>query len=278
MLETATPDEIHSTAIVDPTADIGANVSVGAYAVIGPNVRIGAGTRIAPHAVLHRDTTIGEDCLIHQAASVGGDPQDLKYAGEKSELHIGARTIIREFCTLNRGTGARGKTMIGSDCLLMAYTHVAHDCVIGNHVVIANAVNMGGHVELGDWVIVGGMTAIHQFARVGPHAFIGGMSAVLKDVPPFVKASDDPLTLFGLNSTGLQRRGFSAEVRRELKRAYRLVFASDLNVAQGMARARSELTIIPEIEQFLSFIEAGGRGTTTQRRRRPVSADSDLES
>jgi UDP-N-acetylglucosamine acyltransferase len=278
MLETATPNDIHSSAVIDPSADIGLNVSIGAYAVIGPNVRIGAGARIGPHAVVHRDTTIGEDCVIHQGASLGNDPQDLKYAGEKSELIVGARTVIREFCTVNRGTSARGRTVVGSDCLLMAYTHVAHDCIIGNHVVIANAVNMGGHVEVGDWVIVGGMTAIHQFVRVGAHAFIGGMSAVLKDVPPFVKASDDPLTLFGLNSTGLQRRGFSPEVRRELKRAYRLVFASDFNVAQGVVRARTELTIVPEVEQFLSFIEAGGRGTTTQRRRRPIGTDSDADS
>ena len=278
MLETATPNDIHSSAVIDPSADIGLNVSIGAYAVIGPNVRIGAGARIGPHAVVHRDTTIGEDCVIHQGASLGNDPQDLKYAGEKSELIIGARTVIREFCTVNRGTSARGRTVVGSDCLLMAYTHVAHDCIIGDHVVIANAVNMGGHVEVGDWVIVGGMTAIHQFVRVGAHAFIGGMSAVLKDVPPFVKASDDPLTLFGLNSTGLQRRGFSPEIRRELKRAYRLVFASDFNVAQGVVRARTELTIVPEVEQFLSFIEAGGRGTTTQRRRRPIGADSDPDS
>ncbi len=277
MLETATPDDIHSSVIVDPSADVGPAVSIGAYSVIGPNVRIGAGARVGPHVVIHRDTTIGEACVIHQGASLGNDPQDLKYAGEKSELLIGARTVIREFCTVNRGTAAGGRTVVGADCLLMAYTHVAHDCVIGNHVVLANAVNMGGHVELGDWVIVGGMTAIHQFVRVGAHAFIGGMSAVLKDVPPFVKASDDPLTLFGLNSTGLQRRGFTVEVRRELKRAYRLVFASDLNVGEGIARARGELNIYPEVEQFLSFIEAGGRGTTTQRRKRPGSADSDPE-
>jgi len=144
----------------------------------------------------------------------------------------------------------------------MAYSHVAHDCVIGDRVVIANAVNMGGHVEIGDWVVIGGMTAIHQFARIGAHAFVGGMSSVRKDVPPFVKASGSPLKLYGLNTVGLQRRGFTEPVRRELKRAYRIMFASDLNVAQALERARSELQQFPEVQQFLAFIEAEGRGVT----------------
>lgn len=262
MLETLPPGEIHSTAIIDPSAELADDVSVGAYAVIGPRVVIGASARIGPHAVIHQDTTLGAGCAIHQGASLGNDPQDLKFGGEHTELIVGARTVVREFCTINRGTSAHGKTEIGSDCLLMAYAHVAHDCVIGNHVVIANAVNMGGHVEIGDWVIVGGMTAIHQFARIGEHAFIGGTSAVRKDVPPFVKASGSPLKLYGLNSVGLQRRGFSDELRLQLKRAYRIVFASDFNVAEGVDRARNELPMTPQLERFLSFIEAGGRGTT----------------
>jgi UDP-N-acetylglucosamine acyltransferase len=262
MIETLIPGEIHNTAVVDPGAELAADVAVGAYAVIGPRVVIGAGTRVGPHAVIHRDTVIGERCEIHQGASLGNDPQDLKYNGEHSELQIGARTVIREFCTINRGTSARGRTVLGSECLLMAYSHVAHDCLIGDHVVIANAVNMGGHVEIGDWVVVGGMTAIHQFARIGAHAFVGGTSAVRKDVPPFVKASGNPLKLYGLNSVGLQRRGFSEEVRRALKRAYRIVFSSDLNVGEAVLRARVELEARPEVEQFLTFIEARGRGTT----------------
>ncbi|MGH7468138.1 MAG: acyl-ACP--UDP-N-acetylglucosamine O-acyltransferase [Longimicrobiales bacterium] len=262
MIETLPPGEIHSSAVVDPGTELAADVAIGAYAVIGPRVVIGAGTRIGPHAVIHQDTVIGEQCAIHQGASLGNDPQDLKYGGEHSELHVGARTVIREFCTINRGTTAQGKTVIGSDCLIMAYSHVAHDCVIGPHAVIANAVNMGGHVEIGDWVVVGGMTAIHQFARIGAHAFIGGTSAVRKDVPPFVKASGNPLKLYGLNTVGLQRRGFSDELRRELKRAYRIVFASELNVGQALERARNELAPIREVEEFLSFIQASERGTT----------------
>jgi UDP-N-acetylglucosamine acyltransferase len=262
MLEIIPPGQIHATAIIDPSVELGADVTIDAYAVIGPRVVIGAGSRIGPHAVIHRNTVLAEQCVIHQGASLGNDPQDLKFKGEHSELYIGARTEIREFCTINRGTASNRKTEIGSDCLLMAYTHVAHDCVIGDHVVISNAVNMGGHVEIGPWAIVGGMAAIHQFARIGAHAFIGGTSAVRKDVPPFVKASGNPIKLYGLNSVGLQRRGFSETVRRELKRAYRILFASELNVAQALQRVRAELPPSPEVEYFLSFIEASQRGTT----------------
>src|SRR5215216_2128486 len=192
--------QIHPTAVIHDSADIGPDVVVGAYTVIGPNVHIGASTTIGPHVHIVRDTTIGEGCTIHHAAALGGDPQDLKYAGERTELRVGDRTVVREFVTLNRGTSAHGKTEIGSDCLIMAYAHVAHDCVIGDHVILANAVNMGGHVAIEDAVIVGGVTAIHQFARIGRHAFIGGSSAVRKDVAPYVKAAGDPLRLYGLNS------------------------------------------------------------------------------
>jgi UDP-N-acetylglucosamine acyltransferase len=262
MLETLPTGQIHSTAIVDPGAELGADVTIDPYAVIGPRVVIGAGSRIGPHAVIHRDTILGEQCQIHQGASLGNDPQDLKFDGEHSELYVGARTVIREFCTINRGTSSNGKTEVGSDCLLMAYTHVAHDCVIGDHVILSNAVNMGGHVEISDWAIVGGMAAIHQFVKIGAHAFVGGTSAVRKDVPPFVKASGNPLKLYGLNSVGLQRRGFGESVRRDLKRAYRILFASELNIAQALERARAELPLCAEVEIFLSFIEASQRGTT----------------
>lgn len=252
--------EIHATAIVDPTAEIAPDAVVGPYAVIGPRVVIGSGCRIGPHVVVHQDTRLGCDVQVHQGASLGNDPQDLKYEGEQSELIVGDRTVIREFCTLNRGTASHGRTEIGHDCLLMAYAHVAHDCVIGNHVIIANAVNMGGHVLVEDWAIIGGASAVHQFARIGAHAFIGGTSAVRKDIPPFVKASGNPLRLFGLNSVGLQRRGFSDELRLELKRAYRLFFQSELNVRQALERAATELQPHPEVQQFLAFIQASDRG------------------
>jgi UDP-N-acetylglucosamine acyltransferase len=254
--------DVHPTAVIDATAEFGAGVVIGPYAVVGPNVTIGAGTRLGPHVLVERDTVIGERCEIHKGAVLGSDPQDLKYAGEPTRLIVGDRTIIREYCTLNRGTTAHYTTEVGSDCLFMAYVHVAHDCVIGDRVILANAVNMGGHVEIDEWAIVGGMAAIHQFVRIGAHAFVGGASRVAKDVPPYVKASGNPIELFGLNSVGLQRRGFSDEVRRELKRLYRLFFNSSLNVSQALAQARLEPSPHPEVARFLAFIERSERGIT----------------
>ena len=253
---------VHTTAVIDDSAVLGAGVVVEPYAVIGPNVTIGARTRVGAHVVIERDTAIGEDCRVHSGAVLGGDPQDLKYAGEASRLVVGDRTVIRECVTLNRGSAARGSTNIGSDCLFMAYSHVAHDCDIGDHVVIANAVNMGGHVTVGDWVIVGGLSAVHQFARIGPHAFVGGMSGVRKDVPPYVKASGHPMRLFGLNAVGLQRRGFSKELRMDIRRAYRLLFQSKLNVSDALAEARATLAPSPELNLFLDFVERSERGVT----------------
>lgn len=260
-LRTSDPD-IHPTAIIDGGAELGEGVSVGPYSIVGPGVRIGAGTRLGPHVLVERDTTVGENCVLHKGAVLGTDPQDLKYADEATYLRVGDRTVIREYATLNRGTTALGHTSVGSDCLLMAYTHVAHDCQLGDHVILSNSVNMGGHVTIGEWAIVGGVTAIHQFARIGEHAFVGGASRVAKDIPPYVKAAGSPVQLYGLNSVGLQRRGFSEEVRRELKRAYRLFFASSFNTSQALERARDELRALPEIEIFLSFFDKSERGVS----------------
>jgi UDP-N-acetylglucosamine acyltransferase len=254
--------EIHPTAVVDTAAEIGPDVVIGPYSVVGPGVRIGRGTELGAHVVIERDTTIGEACRIHPGAVLGGDPQDLKYGGEPSELVVGDRTVVRECVTLNRGTAASGRTEIGSDCLLMAYTHVAHDCRIGSNVVLANAVNMGGHVDIEDWVIVGGATAIHQFARIGTHAIVGGTSAVRKDVPPYVKASGNPIRLFGLNTVGLERRGFPEPAVQAIRKAYRILFQSKLNVSQGVERAREELGRVAEVEYLLKFIERSERGIT----------------
>ncbi len=253
---------VHETAVVDATATIAEDVVIGPYTVIGPNVRIGSGTEIGPHVHIVQDTVIGENCKVHHGAALGGDPQDLKYGGEHAELIVGNNTVIREFVTLNRGTSAHGKTEVGSNCLLMAYAHVAHDCVLGNHVILANSVNMGGHVLIEDHVIIGGLTAIHQFVRIGKHAFVGGSAAVMKDVPPFVKAAGNPLKLYGLNSLGLQRRGFSEATRTTLKRAYRFLFSSSLNIGQALAQARSELEMSPDVEHFLTFIQQSERGVT----------------
>jgi UDP-N-acetylglucosamine acyltransferase len=257
-----TPAGIHATAVIDPGARIGERVLIGPYCVLGPGAVLHDDVTLGAHVVIERDTTIGAGSRIASGAVLGGDPQDLKYAGESTELVVGERTQIREYVTLNRGTAAHGRTQVGDDCLIMAYAHVAHDCIIGNRVVIANAVNMGGHVEIGDWVVVGGMSAIHQFAKIGAHAFIGGMAAVRKDVPPFVKASGNPLKLYGLNSVGLQRRGIPEAARLELRRAYRTLFRSRLNLKDALARARSELEPYPEVQLLLDFYAQSERGVT----------------
>lgn len=254
--------EIHPTAIVSHAAVLGEGVSVGPYSIIGAGVTVGAGTQIGPHVLIEKDTSVGSNCVIHKGAVLGTDPQDLKYGGEPTMLRVGDRTVIREYCTLNRGTRASGITIVGSDCMLMAYSHVAHDCRIGDHVILSNAVNMGGHVSIGDWAIIGGLTPIHQFVRIGAHAFVGGASRVAKDIPPYVKAAGNPIQLYGLNSVGLQRRGFSIDVRHELKRAYRLFFASALNISQALQRAREELAAIPEVEAFLAFFAESERGVS----------------
>ena len=261
-MSTVTETQVHATAIVDDAAELGEGVVVGPYCIVGPGVRIGARTTLAGHVIVERDTSVGEECRISYGAVLGTDPQDLKYAGEPTRLEVGDRTVIREYATLNRGTSALGYTRVGSDCMLMSYVHVAHDCQLGDHVILSNAVNMAGHVSIGDWAIVGGMTPIHQFVRIGAHAFIGGQSRISKDIPPFVKAAGIPCELYGLNSVGLQRRGFSEEVRRELKRAYRLFFGSQHNTTQALARAREELRALPEVEAFLSFFETSERGVS----------------
>lgn len=262
ILDTRTPlwTGIHPAAVVHEDASLAADVAVGPGAVIGPGVVIASATIIGSNALVERDTIIGEGCTIAHGAVLGTDPQDLKYGGEETQLVVGDRTVVREYATLNRGTSASGRTVVGSDCLIMAYTHVAHDCHIGDNVVLANAVNMGGHVTIDDWAIVGGMTPIHQFVRIGEHAFVGGASRVHKDVPPFVRAAGNPLEMSGLNSVGLRRRGFEEGARRELKRAYRMIYTSDLNLTQALERARLELEPLAEVEIFLSFFEASERG------------------
>ena len=259
---TTSAPRIHPTAVIDARVDIGDGVEIGPYAVIGPNVQLGEGTRIGPHVVIERDTRLGRNCRVHPGAVLGGDPQDLKYGGEEAPLIIGDRTVIRECVTLNRGTDARERTQIGSDCLIMAYAHVAHDCILGDHVILANSVNMGGHCDLGDWVIVGGLTAIHQFVQIGAHAFVGGSSAVRKDVPPFVKAAGDPLRLVGLNGVGLQRRGFEDAERAAIRRAYRVLFQSKQNLRDAVATARAEFAASAHVAALLDFIDGSERGIT----------------
>ncbi len=251
---------IHRTAIVDPTAHLGSDVPVGPYAIVGPHVTVGERTGLAAHVVIERNTRIGAGVKVGYGTVIGNDPQDLKYKGEETWVEIGDGTIIREYCTINRGTTATGKTAIGQRCFIMTYVHIAHDCVIGNDVILANGIQMAGHVTVEDRAIVSGLVPIHQFVRIGTYAFVGGGSRVNQDVPPFTKAVGNPVHLYGLNSVGLQRAGFSPDVKLALKRAYRLLFNSDLTVSQGIARARLELPQVPEVEKFLSFIEASQRG------------------
>ena len=255
--------ELHPQAIVHPSAELDPGVRVGPWTLIGPNVRLGGGTEVGPGVLIEQNTRVGAGCTISKGAVLGTDPQDLKYRGEETFLEVGNRTVIREYATLHRGTSASGRTTVGDACLLMAYTHVAHDCRLGNEVILANAVNMAGHVTIGDYAIVGGLTPIHQFVRIGTYAFVGGGSRVSQDVAPFSRVAGNPPKMYGLNSVGLERRGVSQEVRSALKKAYRTVFLSGLNVSQGLKRAREEAADPgPKLLHFLDFIERSERGVT----------------
>lgn len=255
--------DVHPTAIVDEEAVLGEGVRIGPRAIVGPGVRIGDGTRLGPDVLVEKDTVVGSECRIHKGAVLGTDPQDLKYGGERTELHVGDRTVIREYATLNRGTEWSGETVVGSDCLLMAYTHVAHDCRIGDHVILANAVNMGGHVVIEEWAIVGGVVPIHQFVRVGAHAFVGGGTRLSQDAPPFCRVAGSPARLYGLNSVGLERRDFPAETRRALKDAYRTIFQSDHTISRGLEAVEGNGDLLPEIRRLVDFIRSSERGVTT---------------
>lgn len=251
---------IHRSALVDPAAQVGEDVSVGPFSILGPNVVIGDHCQIAAHVVIERNTRLGNGVRVGYGSVLGADPQDLKYKGEETWVEIGDATIIREYCTINRGTPATGKTTVGQRCFIMTYVHIAHDCVIGDDVILANSIQMAGHVTVDDRAIISGLVPIHQFVRVGTFAFVGGGSRVNQDVPPYTKAVGNPVHLYGLNSVGLQRAGFSPDVKLALKKAYRLVFNSHLTVSQGIGRARTEIPAVAEVETFLRFIEASQRG------------------
>jgi UDP-N-acetylglucosamine acyltransferase len=254
---------VHPTAIVAPGARLHATAEVGPYAVIGPQVEIGAGTIIGPHAVIEGRTRLGERNKVFHFASVGAPPQDLKYAGEDSALEIGSENLIREFTTLHKGTtGGGGVTRIGNRNLFMAYAHVAHDCQVGNGCVLANAATLGGHVEVGDHVILGGLAAVHQFTRIGKHAFVAGGAMVVMDVPPFCTAQGDRAELAGINSIGLARHGFSEDQIGRVKEAYRILFRSKLPLDEAVERLRTELGDQPEIQELLTFVTTSQRGLT----------------
>jgi UDP-N-acetylglucosamine acyltransferase len=237
------------------------DVRLGPFSVIGPGVEIGADVRVGAHAVIERDTRIGAGCRIAHGAVVGSDPQDLKYAGESTRLEIGERTRVREFCTVNRGTAATGITRLGSDCLLMAYTHVAHDCFVGDHVILSNAVQIGGHVHVGDWAILGALAGAHQFTRIGEHSFIGGAAKITQDVPPFLLADGNPCMARGINTVGLQRRGFSRESVAGLRTAFRTLFRNrELNLGQALTELDMQDDLVPEVRSLVRFIRESERG------------------
>ena len=250
---------IHSSAVVDPSAQLDDSVTVGPYTVIGPFVRIGAGTTVGAHCVLEGRTTIGRNNRIFQFNSLGAIPQDKKYAGEPCELVIGDGNTIREFCTFNIGSpGDLGVTRIGDDNWIMAYTHIAHDCQIANHTTLANNTTLGGHVHLGPWVTVGGLTGIHQFVKVGAHAMVGFASAVSQDVPPFMLVDGNPLAVRGVNSVGLRRRDFSSERLAAVKAMHKALYREDLTLQSAQLRiaelVKTTPQSAPDVELMLSFL------------------------
>lgn len=233
---------------------------MGPFAIIGDDCVIDDDCQIHARATLERDVRLGKSVKVGIGSVLGGAPQDLKYAGERTTVEIGDGTVIREYATINRGTSQSFKTTVGARCLLMSYVHLAHDCHIGNGVILGNSVQLAGHVIIEDKVTLSGLSGVHQFVRIGRNAFIGGCSRVSKDIPPFLKAVGNPVKLYGLNSVGLQRNGFSDEVVLELKRAYRLFFRSDLNLSQALQRAETELELYPEVQELMRFVEGSGRG------------------
>ncbi len=255
-----TKARIHSTAIISPEAELGADVEIGAFAIVGENCVIGDGCLISPRATLERNVTLAANVKVGIGTILGGLPQDLKFAGEETTVEIGEGTVIREYTTINRGTAQSFKTTVGKNCLLMSYVHLAHDCHIGNNVILSNVAQLAGHVTIEDRAIVSGLCAVHQFVRIGRQSFIGGCSRVSKDIPPFLKAVGNPVKLYGLNTVGLQRAGMDDTTIRELKRAYRLLFRSDLNVTQAIERAQNEIEPLPEVRELLRFVEASERG------------------
>lgn len=251
---------IDARAIVSSEAQLAPDVSVGPFSVIGAGVVIGARTVVAPHVVINGPTTIGADNRILQFASLGDAPQDKKYQGEPTRLQIGDRNIFRENCTANRGTTHdQGVTRIGSDNLFMAYSHVAHDCNVGSNTVFANCAALGGHVDVGDWVILGGLTAVHQYTKIGAHAFLAGGAIVTRDVPPYVMVAGNPAAPHAVNSEGLKRRGFSDGQIRNIRAAYRVLYRSDLKLAEALARLEPQAVEHPEVRAFVDFIHASTR-------------------
>ena len=252
---------IHPSAIIHASAQIGDDVEIGPFAIVGEECVVGDGCVIAARVTLERFVTLGTNVKVGVGSVLGGDPQDLKFKGERTTVEVGDGTTIREYSTINRATSQSFHTTVGKNCFLMSYVHLAHDCHVGDGVIISNGTQLAGHVTIDEKAILSGLVAVHQFATIGRYCFIGGCSRVAKDVPPYVKAVGNPIKLYGLNTVGLERNGFPEDVRRELKRAYKLFFKSELNLSQARERALAELNPCPEIQEFLAFFDRSDRGS-----------------
>lgn len=261
--------EIHSSAIIDPSARVGEDVKIGPYAVIGAECVIGDGTRLESHVVIRDFTTLGRNNHVHPHAVIGGEPQHTAYKGEKTVTRIGDNNIIRECVTIHRGTiqGA-GETVIGSNCMFMAYSHIAHDCVVGDYVILANAVNLAGHVQVGSHVTISGMSAVQQFIRIGEFSFLGGASGYKLDVPPFMLAHGVRGMLFGPNLIGLKRNGFDSDTCKALKRAYKIIFRTGLTREKGLEQVEREITGYPSVDRLVAFIRESANGVTPDHKHR----------
>lgn len=252
---------IHSTALIDPKAQLFDDVEVGPYSIIGPNVVIEQGTTVAAHVVIEGHTHIGKNNCIFQFCSLGAIPQDMKYKGEPTRLEIGSNNVIREFCSFNLGTvQGNGVTKLGNDNWIMANVHLAHDCIVGNHTIFANNASLAGHVTIGDWVFLGGYSLIHQFGIVGDHAMTAFASAVSRDIPPFVTVAGNRAVPTGINSEGLKRRGFSTEAIAAIKEAYKTLYRRGLPLEEAKAKILAQAEVVPEMKPFIPFFEYAVRG------------------
>ena len=245
---------------VHPDAKIGNNVTIEPFATVQGDVVIGDGSWIGPNAIIWDGSRLGKNVKVYPGASVSSIPQDLKFSGEKTETHIGDNTVIREYVTISRGTTDKFKTVIGKNCLLMAYVHVAHDCMIGNNCILVNTVQVAGHVTIEDWAIIGGASALHQFVKVGAHVMLSGGSLVRKDVPPFTKAAREPLAYAGINTVGLRRRGFTSEKITEIQEIYRYIFLKGMNNKKALEAIESSVAASAERDYILNFIKSSERG------------------
>lgn len=266
---------INHLAYIHPDAKIGQRVTIDAFAYISGDVVIGNGCHIGPHTTILDGARIGDNCTVHSGAVIAGVPQDLKYKGEYSTAEIGAGTVIRECATINRGSAAKGRTIVGTNCLVMAYAHVAHDCVVGNNVILVNNVSLAGEVEIGDWAILGGHSAVHQFVRIGEHAMAGGGSLIGKDIPPYVKAAHLPVSFVGANFIGLRRRNFSSEQISHIQDIFRIMFQSGMNYSTACNTIEETLPQSPERDMIIEFVRTSKRGVIKPYNVRKKDEDID---